>query len=147
MSAFPHILSEGAETVASFIKKVTEIPDLLGDVKVIKRTIIPSNRIVKVKCKTNIEFETEEKSVIFQSLIDLQVNKTLEFKESYMTIRRRRTLHVSIYITNPSNRKIVLNRGDILGTLHDISALIPIQISKNIDIHEISQEVHTENCN
>ena len=147
MSAFPHIPSEGAETVASFIKKVAEIPDLLGDVKVIKRTIIPSNRIVKVKCKTNIEFETEEKSVIFQSLIDLQVDKTLEFKESYKTIRRGRILHVSIHITNPSNRKIVLNRGDILGTLHDISALIPIQISKNIDIHEISQEVHTENGN
>ena len=65
MSAFPYIPSEGAETVASIIKKVAEVPDLLGDVKVIKRTIIPSNSIVKVKCKANIEFETEEKSVIF----------------------------------------------------------------------------------
>ena len=49
MSAFPHIPSEEAETVAPFVKKVAEIPDLLGDVKVIKRTIIPSNRIVKMK--------------------------------------------------------------------------------------------------
>ena len=84
MSGFPQIPSEGAETVASIIKKVAEAPDLLGDVKVIKWTIIPSNGIVKVKCKTNIEFETEEKSVIFQPLID----ETLEFKESYETIRK-----------------------------------------------------------
>ena len=42
MSAFPHNTSEGAETVAPIIKKVAEVPDLLGDVKVIKRTIIPS---------------------------------------------------------------------------------------------------------
>ena len=65
MSAFPHIPSERSETVPSIIIKLAEVPDLLGDVKVIKRTIIPSNSIVKVKCKTNIDFETEEKSVIF----------------------------------------------------------------------------------
>ena len=147
MSAFPHILSEGTETVASIIKKGVEVPDLLGDVKVIKRRIIPSNSIVKVKSKTNIEFETEEKSVIFQPLIEPQVDETLELKESYETIRRGRTSHVSIYITNPSNRKIVLNRGDNLGTLHNISAVIPLPISKDIDTYEISQDVHTDKKN
>ena len=76
MSAFPHILTEGAETVAPIIKKVAEVPNLLRDVKVIKRTIIPSNCIVRVKCKTNIEFETEEKSVIFQPLIDPKLTKS-----------------------------------------------------------------------
>ena len=101
---------------------------------------------MKVKCKTNIEFETEEQSVIFQPSIDPQVDETLEFKESYKAIRRE-SLHVSIYITNPSNRKIVLNRGDNLGTLHNISAVIPLPISKDIDIYEISQEVHTDKEN
>ena len=111
MSAFPHIPSEGAETVVLIIKKVAEVPNLLGDVKVIKRTIIPSNSIVKVKCKAKIEFGAEEKSVIFQPLTEPQVNETLEFKESYETIRKGRSPHVYIYITNPSNRKIVLKRG------------------------------------
>ena len=102
MSAFPQILSEGAEPAGSIIKKVAETSDLLGDVKVIKRTIIPSNSIVKVKCKKNIEFEPEEKSVIFPPLLDPQVDETLEFKESYETIRKGRSPHVYIYITNPS---------------------------------------------
>ena len=147
MSAYPQISSEGAETVASIIKKVAEVPELLGDVKVIKRTIIRSNSIVKVKCKANIEFETEVKSVIFQPLIDPQVDETLEFKESYETIRNGRSPHVHTYITNPSSRKIVLKRGDILGTLHNISAVIPIPIIKGLDIHEISQEVCPEKEN
>ena len=47
MSAFPHIPSEGSETVPSIIKKVAEVPDLHRDVKVIKQTIILSNSIVK----------------------------------------------------------------------------------------------------
>ena len=108
MSTFPHIPSERADTVALIIKKVTEIRDLLGDLKVIKRTIIPSNSIVKVNCKKNFEFETKEKSVIFQPLIDSQADKILEFRKSYETNRKGKTPHVSIYITNLSNRKIVL---------------------------------------
>ena len=108
MSTFPHIPSERADTVALIIKKVTEIRDLLGDLKVIKRTIIPSNSIVKVNCKKNFEFETKEKSVIFQPSIDSEADKILEFKKSYETTRKGKTPHVSIYITNLSNRKIVL---------------------------------------
>ena len=66
MSTFPHIPSERADTAASIIKKVTEILDLLGDLKVIKRTITPSNTMVKVNCKKNFEFETKE-SQLFSS--------------------------------------------------------------------------------
>ena len=108
MSPFPRFPSKGAETVASFIQKVAAVPDLLGDVKVIKRTITPSNSIVKVKCKANIELGTKEKSVIFQPLLGPQVEETLEFRESYETIRNERTPHVSVYISSPSNCEIVL---------------------------------------
>ena len=92
MSAFPHILSEGAETVALIIQKVAEVPDLLWDAKVIKRTIIPSNSFVKVKCKANIEFKIKENSVIFQPLIEPQVNKTPEFSRFCETVRKRENL-------------------------------------------------------
>ena len=102
---------------------------------------------MKVKCKRNIEFETEEQSVIFQPSIDPQVDETLEFKESYEAIRRE-SLHVSIYITNPSNHKIVLYRQDLLGTLHNISGNTNTNFKAfDIDIHEISQEVHTDKEN
>ena len=97
---------------------------------------------MKVKGKVNIEFETEYKSVIFQPLINPQVDKTLKFKESYETIGMGRSSHVYIYIINLSDCKIVLKRGDILGTLHKIAPVIPMRISKDIDIHEIGQEAH-----
>ena len=63
---------------------------------------------MKVKCKANIELGTKEKSVIFQPLLGPQVEETLEFRESYETIRNERTPHVSVYISNPSNCEIVL---------------------------------------
>ena len=46
-----------------------------------------------------------------------------------------------IFIANPSNKNIVIiNKGDILGTLHNVSATIPIIYKKEININQISQE-------
>ena len=47
MSALPHIPSKVTNTVASIIQKFAQIPYLLGDVKVISRTMIPNNCVVK----------------------------------------------------------------------------------------------------
>ena len=104
ISASSHISCEGAETVASILLKVAEVPDLLGKVKAIKRNIIPSNSSVKVKCKANTEFETDEKSVIFQPLTHPKAVTNLGFRASYKIIRKRRTWK----------------------TLHNVSAVIPI---------------------
>ena len=145
MSVFPHIPCEGAETVVSIIQKVAQVPDLLGEVKVNKRTVISSNSFVRVKCKANVEFEAKAKSLIFQPLLEPEVDEALEIKESYEVLKKGRTPHVFILIFNPSNRDIVLRRGDVLRTLHNVSAVIRLPISKDIQINEISQEVTNEN--
>ena len=80
MSTFPHIPCEGAETVVSIIQKVAQVPDLLGEVKVNKRTVISSNSFVRVKCKANVEFEAKEKSLIFQPLVEPEVDEAFEIK-------------------------------------------------------------------
>ena len=145
MSVFPHIPWEGAETVVSIIQKVAQVPDLLGEVKVNKCTVISSNSFVRVKCKANVEFKAKEKSLIFHPLVEPEVDKALEIKESYEVLKKGRTPHVFILISNPSNRDIVLRRGDVLRTLHNVSAVIPLPISKDIQINEISQEVTNKN--
>ena len=124
MSVFPHITCEGAKTVVSIIQKVAQVPDLLEEVKVNKRTVISSNSFLRVKC--NVEPEVDE---------------ALKIKESYEVLKKGRTPHVFILISNPSNRYIVLRRGDVLGTLHNVSVVIPLPISNDIQINEISQEV------
>ena len=145
MSVFPHIPCEGAETVVSIIQKVAQIPDLLGEVKVNKRTVISSYSFVRVNCKANVEFEAKEKSLISQPLVEPEVDEALEIKKSYEVLKKGRTPHVFTLISNPSKRDIFLRRGDVLGTLHNVSAVVPLPISKDIQINEISQEVTNEN--
>ena len=145
MSVFPHIPCEREETLVSIIQKVAQVPDLVGEVKVNKRTVISSNSFVRVKCNANVKFEAKEKSLIFRPLVEPEVGEALEIKESYEVLKKGSTPHVFILISNPSNRDIVLRRGDVLGTLHNVSAVISFPISKDVQINEISQEVTNQN--
>ena len=65
MSVFTNIMLEGAETIIAILQKVADVPDLLGEVRVPKRTIVPGNSTLRVKCKENIEFDSKQKSVLF----------------------------------------------------------------------------------
>ena len=48
MSVFPNISLKGAETMIAILQKVADVPDLLGEIRVPKRTIVPGN-------STNVE--------------------------------------------------------------------------------------------
>ena len=49
MSVFPNISLEGAETMIAILQKVANAPDLLGEVRVPKRTTVPGNSTLRVK--------------------------------------------------------------------------------------------------
>ena len=59
MSVFPNISLEGAETIIAILQKVADAPDLLGEVRVLKRTIVAGNNTLRVKCRRNIEFDSK----------------------------------------------------------------------------------------
>ena len=65
MSVFTNIMLEGAETIIAILQKVADVPDLLGEVRVPKRTIVPGNSTLRVKYKENIEFDSKQKSGLF----------------------------------------------------------------------------------
>ena len=60
--------------------------------------------------------------------------------ESYENLSKGKTPHIFITITNPYNKDIVIKKGDILGTLHNVSATIPVIYKKEINVNKISQE-------
>ena len=59
MSVFPNISVEGAETIIAILQKVADAPDLLGEVRVLKRTIVAGNGTLRVKCRRNIELDSK----------------------------------------------------------------------------------------
>ena len=49
MSVFPNISLEGTETMIAILQKVANAPDLLGEVRVPKRTTVPGNSTLRLK--------------------------------------------------------------------------------------------------
>ena len=77
---------------------------------------------------------------MFQPLLEKNISDILIINESYKNLSKSETLHIFITIANPSNKDIVTNKGDILGTLHNFSATIPVIYKKEINVNQISQE-------
>ena len=59
MSVFPNISLEGTETIIAMLQKVADAPDLLGEVRVLKRTTVAGNGTLRVKCRRNIELDSK----------------------------------------------------------------------------------------
>ena len=137
MLVFPSISLEGAETMTTILQKVAHAPDLLGEVRVAKRTIVPGNITLRAKCRGNIEFDSKQKSVLFQPLLEPNISDILNINESYKNLSK--TPHIFITIANASNKDIKINKEDILGTLHNISATIPVIYKKETNVNQISQ--------
>ena len=118
----------------AILQKVADAPDLLREVRVPKRTTVP------LKCKGNIKFDSKQKSVLFQPLLEPNISDILNINESYENLSKGKTPHLFITIANPSNKDIVINEGEILGTLHNVSATIPVTYKTEINVNKISQE-------
>ena len=134
MSVFPNISLEGAGTMITILQKVADAPDLLGEVRVPKRTIAPGNSTLRVKYRGNIEFDSIQKSVLFQPLLEWNVSDILNINESFENLSKDKTPHIFITIANPSNKDIAINKGDILVTLHNVSATIPVICKKRLTL-------------
>ena len=122
MSVFPNISLERAETMIAISQKVADGPDLLGEIRVPKRTIVPGNSTLRVKCRGNIEFDSKQKSVLIQPLLEPNISDILSINESYKNLNKGKASLIFITIANPPNKDIAINKGDIFGTLHNVSA-------------------------
>ena len=88
MSVFPNISLEGAETMIAILQKEADAPDLLGELRVPKRTIDSGNCTLRVKCKGNIEFDSKQNSDLFQPLLEPNVSDILNINESYENLSK-----------------------------------------------------------
>ena len=88
MSVFPNISLEEAETMIAILQKVADAPDLLGEVRVPKQTIVPGNSTLRVKCQGNIKFDSKQKSVLFQPLLEPNISDILNINESYENLSK-----------------------------------------------------------
>ena len=124
-----------SNTLQAVVKVVNDInskPDFLGAVKLIDKCIIKPHSVCYVKCKVKLGFiDKNTLPVVFQP--DLNLHTEFQLTESLANIKRGRTTYIKIPITNPTSHDICINSKSQLGSLHRISAVIPLPTYSNTD--------------
>ena len=131
--------------VVNLIKKEAESKDILGEAKVYRNTVIPANSIVKTKCITNVEgLNEKERSVLISPITSLNLDR-LVISETYSKITRGKTPFVEVFIMNPTKQDILLHKGNVVGTVHSVASVIPIDINSfNTNVKNVTTK---ENVN
>ena len=75
---------------------------------------------------------------MFQPILETNISDILNINKSYKNLSKGKTPHIFITILNPYNKDIK-NKGDILGTLHNVSATISVIYKKETNVNKISQ--------
>ena len=146
----PNLPSKSVQAVVTLIQERARAPDMLGEAKVYKNTVIPANSRINVKCKASkiTGVTSKDKSVLVTPIINLYEDR-LVVSESYSKVLKGKTPFVSTIVVNPTNQEIILRKGEVIGTVHSVSAVIPLELQDPLEkLHQekdkLSQTDHKE---
>ena len=132
----PNLPSTSIQAIVTVIQERAKAPDMQGEAKVYRNTVIPANSRINVKCKASqiAGVTSKEKSVLITPRINLHEDR-LVVSESYSKVLKGRTPFVSTIVVNPTNQDIILRKGEVIGTVHSVSAVIPLEFQNALEKH------------
>ena len=108
----------------SVIQKKAANPDFLAEVKAPTNVIVPSGHKKQVRCRVKVNAGDDDQSVYFTPRVS--GDDDLVFLETVSQLRRGRTNYVYVEVVNESCQDKVLQKGSLLGSIHSVSAVIPM---------------------
>ena len=86
---------------------------------------IPAGSRVQVKCRVKTQGNGPEQTVYFSPVIT-ENDEDLTFSETISKLKRGRTNYVYVDCMNVSKIDKVLSKGTVIGSMHSVSAVIPM---------------------
>ncbi len=147
IDGFPDMLKEScqmlnkskADAVIALIRKDVEKE---CEAKVIEKTVIPAKSRCRIKCRTEFEASELKQNVLFTPH---PMDSELELSDSVVQVKLgRRNMHV--VVSNLTNKDITLERGTVLGSVENVSAIIPILLPEEKKGRKKQTQVQSLNC-
>ena len=114
-------------SLAAIIEEHASRNDFLTEVKSAKSVKIPSGHRVRMKCKVKALAADQEQVVYFSPVLSPDDSAdTLVCNETVCTLRRGHTNHVVVDVMNLSGEDRVLRKGTVIGSVHSVSAVMPM---------------------
>jgi hypothetical protein len=112
--------------LVSVIQQKAENPDFLAEVKVPGDVVVPAGHKRQVRCRVKCSCGDDEQSVYFSPKTGGNGEEDLTFLETVSQLRRGRTNYVYVEVLNETCQDKVLRKGSLLGSVHSVSAVIPM---------------------
>ena len=112
-------------SLVALIQDKAKSPDFLAEVRAREVVTVPAGHRRQIKCVVKERCEDDEQTVYFQPKLSIN-DDDLEFLETITTLKRGRTNHVYVEVLNKSGVEKVLNKGSVIGSIHSVSAVIPM---------------------
>ena len=114
------------EALMAVIKEKEENLDFLAEVKVPFNVKIPGGMKKSIKCRIKVPVNGEEQIVHFRPLLMEDGSDEVIFLETVETLKRGHTNYIYVEVLNPTSQEKLLEKGKILGSVHEVSAVIPM---------------------
>ena len=126
-ASFPGTSSSNLNAFVNFIQ--TKSVDEICVVKNGKRNInVPSGHIVKVPCRVNTGLIDKKTPVMFEPDVESGFPPGPEVHESFLTLKKGNCSRINLQIVNKSNHDIILKNRSLLGSLHQIRSVTPVDL-------------------
>ena len=134
--------------LVSVIQKKAANPDFLAEVKAPGDVVIPAGHKRQVRCRVKVNAVGDDQSVYFSPKVT--GDDSFTFLETVSQLRRGRTNYVYVEVMNESCQEQKLLKGSLLGSVHSVSAVIPMVSSTAVaggaKIVDGSKNVSVENA-
>ena len=139
-------------SLVALVEERAEQADFLTEVKAASSMTIPAASKVQIRCRVKARSNDGEQTVYFSPRIE-EGDDELTFLETVSKLRRGKTNYLVVEVLNQSRRDKVLVKGTVIGSIHGVSAVIPmvshgatgVQKSgeeRSVDVSKVEAEEH-----
>ena len=111
--------------LTALIQEKVEKSDFLAEVKASKSVTVPAGHKIQVRCRVKVQSNDDEQAVCFIPRV-VENDQELTFSETVSNLRRGRTNYVVVDVLNETKREMTLSRGETIGSVHSVSAVVPL---------------------
>ena len=114
----------GIEALVALVQQKANDPDFLTEVKTSAAIKVPAGHRVKIRCRVKAQGQDKETAYFSPALTNSE--EDLTFSETVCDLRRGRTNYVTVDIMNHTNTDRTLGKGSVIGSVHTVSAVLPM---------------------
>ena len=140
------------EPLTALITEKASNPSHLAEVKASDEVTIPAGCRTRIKCRVKVQGDNTDETVYFSPVIT-ENDDDLTFLETVSQLKQGRTNSVVVEVLNQSKVQKVLRKGRVIGSVHAVSAVIPLMKlvdegidgkTKDVEVERVGVQIEQE---